>query len=437
VLLNAILNAAPQTSGARGGAGRLLEIGLCPSEAILPLLPPEVLCGGSSAAGAAGAGAVRSVIGHMELAEYRGVDFRRLPLFGASPDAVVLADDGAVDAVEVKNVSPFGQCGVAGGADSYVQDRAPAQTVPAMYMPQLQLEIFCVGPLCRGCYFVSLSAFSGASVFYVPRSDRYIALLLRMLMRMADMYCPTEPPPAPNRGASSEEESEEENQEENAVERAQGGAGAASSAAPVDPRPRPKRPGGKHKGRKGGSKRSRSAHVRNSAAGGKAEAARAKPRPQPGLDFNMSDPEYHAFVELTRALSNRAVAVSRVPQEAVQRSPHNRHYFWDDDDAALGSAADTMADHGDEVGATRGGAAGETRQQHEAREEDEEPFPPLPPLPPLLPLPTTVPSGAPTIEPYLSLPSVSPTLHFGPGLDPALVQQLLAFDFGVPDAADL
>lgn len=105
-----------------------------------------------------------------------------LPLMGASPDGLIVYGDGRVEVVEVKNHSPFIDNIGGGGTGPYrVSDGGPQERVGAWHIPQVQLEILCAGPQCTGANFVSLSATRGAHVFYLPRDDAYIALMLRLV----------------------------------------------------------------------------------------------------------------------------------------------------------------------------------------------------------------------------------------------------------------
>jgi len=74
----------------------------------------------------------------------------------------------------------------------------PPAALPPLYIPQVQLEMLCVGPHCRGAYLVALSAACGAHVFFVPRNDAYIGLLLRSIAAAWRAYGKVgrAPPPA-------------------------------------------------------------------------------------------------------------------------------------------------------------------------------------------------------------------------------------------------
>lgn len=145
---------------------RVLECGLCPSECVP--LPPDL-----------------------------PFPTDQLPLFGASPDGVIMYGDGRVEGIEVKSHSPFQEKvrGAPGPAFTFV-DRGPQESVGPWYVPQLMMECFCLGPHCTGVNFVSVSASRGARVFWVPRDDRFISLMLLFVYRFKTMYADTgrEPP---------------------------------------------------------------------------------------------------------------------------------------------------------------------------------------------------------------------------------------------------
>ena len=101
-----------------------------------------------------------------------------LPLIGASPDGVFVNSDGTVACIEVKCHSPFLD---AGRGPIRINDRGPQAFVGAWHIPQLMLEVLCLGPLCTGTYFVSMSATKGCNVFFVKRDDKYILELLRLV----------------------------------------------------------------------------------------------------------------------------------------------------------------------------------------------------------------------------------------------------------------
>ena len=159
-----------------------------------------------------------------------------LPLMGASPDGLIIYGDGTVEVLEVKCHSPFADnalyapnissgsrsaalnaaaAALNGTPASYdartgrfcVQDNGPQTSLGAWFIPQLQLEILCAGAHCTGANLVSLSATRGAHVFYVPRDDAYLALMLRLVAALYQTHVQSRraPPSSANFGAAHPE----------------------------------------------------------------------------------------------------------------------------------------------------------------------------------------------------------------------------------------
>ncbi|KAJ1415725.1 hypothetical protein B484DRAFT_454476 [Ochromonadaceae sp. CCMP2298] len=118
-----------------------------------------------------------------------------LPLLGASPDGILQHADGAVEVLEVKCSSPFvsysgggsGQDGEGreGGGRMAVSEGSKSQRdggFAAWHVPQLQLEMLCVGSHCRSAVLVVL-AVGGARLFRVQRDDAYLLQMLGLLRR--------------------------------------------------------------------------------------------------------------------------------------------------------------------------------------------------------------------------------------------------------------
>jgi hypothetical protein len=101
---------------------------------------------------------------------------------GASPDGLLHYPDGTVEVLEVKNHSPFRNDREGG---TIVRDRDPPEELPPWYVPQVQLEMLCVGPHCQSAVFVRLTATRGASVMRVARDDAYISSMLRRFLAFA------------------------------------------------------------------------------------------------------------------------------------------------------------------------------------------------------------------------------------------------------------
>ena len=130
------------------------------------------------------------------------IDIGDLPLIGASPDAVLVREDGTREVVEIKNVCPWGDSSThrggkgrgggpgggggrggrgGGGGRSFElgSNKTPAREVPPSHMPQIQMEMFCTDTMVNN--YVSMSAFHGVHIFRVQRDDAYIKLMLELL----------------------------------------------------------------------------------------------------------------------------------------------------------------------------------------------------------------------------------------------------------------
>jgi len=116
---------------------------------------------------------------------------------GASPDGLLHHHDRcpeqALEVIEVKNHAPFINVP---GQGIGLNDKEPPAEVPAWYIPQMQLEMFCVGPHCRSGVMVRLTASMGAVVMRLERDDALIALMLRQFVDFYTRFVlPAIPPP--------------------------------------------------------------------------------------------------------------------------------------------------------------------------------------------------------------------------------------------------
>ena len=108
------------------------------------------------------------------------------PLLGASPDGAVFLPDETIAALEIKNHSPFAQRGTSQGFT--IADPGPHTSVAPWHIPQLMLEMYCIGPACTAAYFMSCSATRGIAVLHVPRDDAYIAAMLHFTTIFHDRF---------------------------------------------------------------------------------------------------------------------------------------------------------------------------------------------------------------------------------------------------------
>ena len=109
-------------------------------------------------------------------------------LLGASPDGFIITKDNNVEVLEVKSVSPFLR---RGPGKLKWKDRGPALSLDPAIVPQLQLEIYCAGPLVTSALVVSVAATKGASFFTVARDDPYIDAMLDHLTKRLAQYSQT------------------------------------------------------------------------------------------------------------------------------------------------------------------------------------------------------------------------------------------------------
>ena len=119
-------------------------------------------------------------------------------LVGATPDALLYHPDGTVEAVEVKNHCPF--------LPSY--GRQPkrhafrlgelefSHGVLPHYVPQLMMEMLCVGKECKSAIMVRQSATNGSLILRIHRDDDWIDEMMYWLNRFYEDYVePQNPPP--------------------------------------------------------------------------------------------------------------------------------------------------------------------------------------------------------------------------------------------------
>jgi len=104
-------------------------------------------------------------------------DGPRKVLVGATPDAILRHEDGTLEAVEVKNHSPFVRNRGSGKEKRRMlglSDREPDPGFPRRYFAQAQLEMFCVGKECKSCVFYRQTATKGGVMVRVERDDIWL-----------------------------------------------------------------------------------------------------------------------------------------------------------------------------------------------------------------------------------------------------------------------
>ena len=117
---------------------------------------------------------------------------------GSRPPAVV---DGSIEAIEVKNHAPFRAGGTTWKSSRRAafafSDPGPYNEVAAWHVPQVQLEMLCLGAHCRATNFLSCSATQGINIVRVKRDDKYIARMLQYARIFHESFTlPGQAPPA-------------------------------------------------------------------------------------------------------------------------------------------------------------------------------------------------------------------------------------------------
>ena len=130
-------------------------------------------------------------------------------LIGATPDGILRHSDGLIEVLEVKNHCPFFSSSFHSGKGtknkSGVRKRFTIGSMPfddksngvfAHYVPQLQLEMLCVGPECQSAVMIRQTATAGAVILRMHRDNEWIEEMLYWLHRFQlDYVEPKKPPP--------------------------------------------------------------------------------------------------------------------------------------------------------------------------------------------------------------------------------------------------
>jgi hypothetical protein len=125
-------------------------------------------------------------------------------LVGASPDGILCHSNGTIEALEVKNHCPFVPAAYVGEDDetnpSYAVRQMPFRhnrTVPPLYVPQLMMEMMCIGKECRSAIMVRQTATNGALIMRMYRDDDWLDEMMYWLNRFQHDYVNKDiPPPA-------------------------------------------------------------------------------------------------------------------------------------------------------------------------------------------------------------------------------------------------
>ena len=122
-------------------------------------------------------------------------------LVGASPDGILCHSNGTIEALEVKNHCPFVPAAYIGKDDasnpSYAVRQMPFcnPTVPPLYVPQLMMEMMCIGPECRSAVMVRQTATNGAVIMRMFRDDEWIDEMMYWLSRFQHDFVDQHIPP--------------------------------------------------------------------------------------------------------------------------------------------------------------------------------------------------------------------------------------------------
>lgn len=131
-------------------------------------------------------------------------------ILGATPDAVLCHSDGRIEAVEVKNHCPFipnsnfHRNETKSSQRNYKAFRLSRQTlskedsVMCQYIPQLMMEMLCLGENCESAIMVRQTATNGSLVLRVKRSEEWIQEMIYWLERFYKDFVEQETPPPRN-----------------------------------------------------------------------------------------------------------------------------------------------------------------------------------------------------------------------------------------------
>ena len=133
-------------------------------------------------------------------------------ILGATPDAVLCHPDGRIEAVEVKNHCPFvpstnryRRNNRKGSKQSENiafrlsrQTLSKTDTIMCQYIPQLMMEMLCLGPNCQSAIMVRQTATNGSLILRIKRDDAWIKEMIYWLDRFYNDFVENETPPPRN-----------------------------------------------------------------------------------------------------------------------------------------------------------------------------------------------------------------------------------------------
>ncbi len=132
-------------------------------------------------------------------------------LIGATPDGILRHSNGLIEVLEVKNHCPFFSNSFHNGKSvknkGGVRKRFTIGSMPfddksngvfAHYVPQLQLEMLCVGPECESAVMIRQTATAGAIILRMHRDNEWIEEMLYWLHRFQLDFVESKKPPPKN-----------------------------------------------------------------------------------------------------------------------------------------------------------------------------------------------------------------------------------------------
>jgi len=132
-------------------------------------------------------------------------------LVGASPDAVIEYANGTLEALEVKNHCPFvpmswfvprkrrSSLKLKNNDDAFfIREMPLTSSVPPLYLPQLMMEMMCLGPQCKSAIMVRQTATNGAMILRLNRDKEWIDEMMYWLKRFVTDYVNEDKPPPDN-----------------------------------------------------------------------------------------------------------------------------------------------------------------------------------------------------------------------------------------------
>mmetsp|Transcript_5189 Transcript_5189/g.7672 ORF Transcript_5189/g.7672 Transcript_5189/m.7672 type:complete len:265 (+) Transcript_5189:52-846(+) len=131
---------------------------------------------------------------------FRGSDL----ILGASPDAVIEYSNGTLEVLEVKNHCPFvptrrrTKDNVTIGDRYRIREMPMSPSVPSAYIPQLMMEMMCLGDNCRSAVMCRQTATNGAIIVRLRRDKEWINEMIYCLEKFSNDHVNKDVMPPPN-----------------------------------------------------------------------------------------------------------------------------------------------------------------------------------------------------------------------------------------------